>query len=353
MQKEFSIYLDLLRFMMAGLVFLAHINGFTDGFLWQLSHLGHLAVVFFFVLSGLVIGFVVLEKQESAKQYVLNRSLRIYTVALPALLLTVVLFWAGNHLQPELFERLLLQMKSTWLTLLLSISFLNQSWSATPVFSNLPYWSLGYEVLFYVFFGLLIYTKGAIKYLLVMGILVVMGPSILLYLPIWLLGVGCFYCIQGEIVIFRHARFWVLVSITGIVLMSYQPLIDMLNQWIQQQLPAIFYQWLLEPAQRFFGDYILALFIVLHLLVMHQVLGNVRLFSVTIVNYIRLLAGVSFALYLFHMPMLYFFAALFPPQQMPWLNLITCLVVTPVIILGIGLMLERWRLTLKARWLAN
>ena len=64
MNKQLSIYLDLLRFLAAVFVFISHASTFSGGWLWQIAKLGHEAVVFFFILSGFVIAFVCFEKKK-------------------------------------------------------------------------------------------------------------------------------------------------------------------------------------------------------------------------------------------------------------------------------------------------
>ena len=51
------------------------------------AELAHTAVIVFFVLSGFVISWAA-ERDGTAREYILNRASRIYSVALPALALT-------------------------------------------------------------------------------------------------------------------------------------------------------------------------------------------------------------------------------------------------------------------------
>ena len=71
MTQRFSLYLDFLRFSAAMIVFLSHFAypRFTDGtysFIRDLN-LGSDAVVFFFVLSGLVIAYTADTKDKTLK----------------------------------------------------------------------------------------------------------------------------------------------------------------------------------------------------------------------------------------------------------------------------------------------
>ncbi len=59
MNKSFSLYLDVIRFSAAMVVFLSHTasSSLTDEFLWQFKDYSQTAVMIFFVLSGYVIAF--------------------------------------------------------------------------------------------------------------------------------------------------------------------------------------------------------------------------------------------------------------------------------------------------------
>ncbi|WP_039989060.1 acyltransferase family protein [Paraglaciecola arctica] len=154
MNNQLSIYLDLMRFIAALAVFASHATGFSGGWFWQFGGMGHEAVVFFFVLSGFVIAFVCIDKKETRSEYIVNRLARIYSVAFPAIILTITLYFAGAELNPAVFDKVGADNSNQILTILTAMTFLNQSWVAWPFFSNLPYWSLGYEVLYYVFLAL-------------------------------------------------------------------------------------------------------------------------------------------------------------------------------------------------------
>lgn len=100
MTAALSIYLDALRFIAALAVVWNHMSGqrFSGGLLWQLGADGHEAVLFFFVLSGLVIGFVTATKENDPRNYALSRLARMYSVVIPALLLTCLADTLGGYL---------------------------------------------------------------------------------------------------------------------------------------------------------------------------------------------------------------------------------------------------------------
>jgi peptidoglycan/LPS O-acetylase OafA/YrhL len=95
--RETSIYLDLIRPLAAFTVLLSHVS--YPNLLGQLdamSGYGVQAVSVFFVLSGFVIAHICESKERDAASYFGSRALRIYSVALPAIVATVCLDFAGS-----------------------------------------------------------------------------------------------------------------------------------------------------------------------------------------------------------------------------------------------------------------
>lgn len=100
MPKAFSLYLDFVRFSAALLVLFFHANRIhRPGFAF--TTFGHEAVIIFFVLSGYVIAFVAAEKESSLRTYGIARAARIYSVAIPAILLTAFVDYVGFQIFPE------------------------------------------------------------------------------------------------------------------------------------------------------------------------------------------------------------------------------------------------------------
>lgn len=343
MNKQFSIYLDLLRFIAATFVFISHAPGFSGGWLWQLAGLGHEAVVVFFVLSGFVISYVVYEKKEDARTYSLNRLSRIYSVAFPALLLSLFLFYLGQEINEQAFSTLNDKLQTPVWTFFSSLFFLNQSWVASPSFSNLPYWSLGYEVIYYIFFGLLIFMKGSAKWLSLIFITILMGPSIMLYLPVWFAGVVCYKYLRKYMPSLKLALLLFIFSIIAIGIHSTDTVQLALNDFMRDIIGDKFYSVLLEPAEYFFSDYILTIFVTLHIYSAFHLFKQYMLFNQYFAVMIKRYASHTFSLYLFHMPIFYFISAVFPYQAHPQINLISIWLFTPLIIFIISNFIENNR----------
>ncbi len=189
-----SLYLELLRLLAATEVVLFHINGFAllGGHRAAWNAFGHEAVVVFFVLSGFVIAFAAQTREKTPKAYLISRLTRIYSVAVPCLLATLLFDRIGQALMPQLYEGLVTD-GSALVRLVLGSLFLNESWTlSAQMFSNTPYWSIAYEFWYYMIFAGLFYFRGWMRVMLTALACLVAGYKILLLFPIWALGWGVY-----------------------------------------------------------------------------------------------------------------------------------------------------------------
>lgn len=196
MNRPTSVYLDFIRFCAAATVFIVHANydRFTGGlpFLWRFRDLGNDAVMVFFVLSGFVIAYVASEKERTRREYFASRLARLYSVAVPALILTVCLDYLGSRINHALYDGWWYQSDAPAWRVVVSLLFLNELWfdSVRP-FSNGPYWSLGYEFWYYMLYASVAYSARSWKACIFTGMLCAfIGPKILLLFPVWLMGGG-------------------------------------------------------------------------------------------------------------------------------------------------------------------
>jgi peptidoglycan/LPS O-acetylase OafA/YrhL len=108
MSPALSVYLDLIRFTAAFVVFLGHVSGerFTGGLrgFWHLGRFADNAVIAFFVLSGFVIAYVAENRERTPQAYAVSRLARIYSVALPALIATFLLDAMGRAIDPSAYS---------------------------------------------------------------------------------------------------------------------------------------------------------------------------------------------------------------------------------------------------------
>ena len=188
-----SAYLDFVRFFAALAVLLGHMS--QDGFdmSWMpLANMSHDAVIVFFVMSGFIIYSSTAGRGGSGLDYLVARASRIYSVALPAVLFCVALSLLVGWLAPQLIPSLPAWRPFSLGNIAGSLLFINESWSAfrpgTQLTLNGPYWSLCYEVWYYIVFGLYFFVRSAWRWPLVMLACLAAGPQIVVLLPIWCLG---------------------------------------------------------------------------------------------------------------------------------------------------------------------
>lgn len=191
--EPLSIWLDAFRATAAFAVFLGHAVAVgvapTDWSpTWHRS--ADDAVTLFFVLSGLVIAFSTLGRGRGAWHYAIARLSRVYSVVLPCLAAVLLMDALGMRLAPALYTPEW-QYPKLHLYLPFHLLFLGETWLG-PIqpFTALPYWSLAYEVWYYLLFGWVVSTRGALRWLGAGALCGVMGPAMLLLLPLWLLGVA-------------------------------------------------------------------------------------------------------------------------------------------------------------------
>ncbi len=179
--------------------------------------LGHQAVMVFFVLSGFLVGGAVMRQADalSPARYLNARLSRLWTVLLPALLLTLCADTLLRALAPHALDGALRATWGStplagehslgWKTAIGNVLFLQTL--AVPVFgSNGPLWSLAYEFWYYLAFPLLVlglrgHPLGWLTLALFAAWLAVAPRPMLAGFLIWLMGVGVWWTS-------RQARSW-------------------------------------------------------------------------------------------------------------------------------------------------
>ncbi|WP_295633850.1 acyltransferase [Novosphingobium sp.] len=189
MSRGLSIYLDFLRLIAAVEVFVFHLAafGFTGLHRAPWNAYGHEAVTIFFVLSGFVIRHAVQVGDPTIAAFATSRLARVYSVAVPCLLLTFAFDLIGHRLAPDFYDGLTTTGSSLF-RLAIGGAMLNEAWVSVQMLSNTPYWSISYEFWYYVLFAALFYLKGGQRVLATLAAAIIAGPKILLLFPIWLMG---------------------------------------------------------------------------------------------------------------------------------------------------------------------
>lgn len=322
MNQRLSLYLDVLRLLGAVMVVLAHwaFPRFTGmDHMWMRQHdLGGDGVVIFFVLSGLLISYTAENRQsEGPSLFAADRLSRLWSVAIPALVLCYILDVFGQTAAPDIYAVVGYEGGVSWQSLLSGVTFTNELWflSFQPG-SNGPYWSLGYEAWYYAIFAGFFFAPKRWKWWLAGTLALVAGPKIWLLAPSWLFGVGVWRMIDS-------GRLKTLSRPTAITL-AFVPIV------LYLMLHAQSFHWLLRgqteailgstvmgmigPSDTFAWAAILGVLTSLHILGMSALLQDKD--TATTQNpfepAIRWLTGGSFALYLVHFPVMHFAAAYLP-----------------------------------------
>lgn len=341
MKQETSLYLDLVRFISALVVFLGHAAGkLTGGFLWQLNDYLSAAVMVFFVLSGYVIAFVYNLKEKDFASYSLSRLARFYSVAAPALVLTLFCDYVGIYFNSELY------FGGPWpapqndlINYLFSLLFIHNIWGLhlTPGI-NVPFWTLSYELGFYFLFAFFVFFRGFTRFSLLALLVLFLGPDIVLYMPIWLLGV-LVYALHCKI---HHVNAVVSIScffISGVIIVLFSPFVySSLNQ-----VPEV-----LISDRYVFADYAIAIVFAINLFCANYC-ANLLKVLLPMKRIIVFAAAASFSLYLFHRPLIQLFAAFEFGEPDSWLNRVVVIGGTLVVVYTFGFWCEKQRFYLKKR----
>lgn len=195
MDRTFSLYLDFVRFVSAALVVLSHYKNYKSFGIFDretaayIPDLGREAVIVFFVLSGYVICHTTTSRPVSLGEYAAARCARIYSVAAPILILTFlaafVAMFAGSKAVAGGYA-----VEKAFLYVPFHLLFLGELWNLSEVPPWLgAYWSLGFEVWYYIFFGTLFYLKGPRRLIAATIVFAIMGHKLWLLMPIWFSGV--------------------------------------------------------------------------------------------------------------------------------------------------------------------
>lgn len=306
MSLGFSLYLDVLRLGAALVVLFSHLGHghLVGGVLWPFTRWGGEAVMAFFVLSGFVIAHVVDTRQDSWVDFAAARVARLFSVIVPAMVLTLMLDAAGRSINPGAYAAVgqWNDEESAVLNYLLSLVMLNQSWGLNRHFgSNGAYWSIPFEFWYYAMFGAFCLLSGWARWLAIAAAALLAGPRILALFPVWLLGVAA-YRLSGRATLLPAPALGFFLTLATLVLML---LVDLRRP---EALVTIGLQADSWPWQCLFGLLVAANLVFAFALRLRRL----KRWPPALAAGITFAAGVSFSLYLFHLPILNFLNALRP-----------------------------------------
>jgi peptidoglycan/LPS O-acetylase OafA/YrhL len=185
-----SLLLDIIRVCAATLVAVGHLTQFHFSTGWpDLQVMARGSVVVFFILSGFVIRYITSRRATGFADYLDDRASRIYSVALPALLITFLTDSIARHVNPGFYAWWEPDYTHAFGRIIVSLFFAAQLWTLEiKPLSNAPFWSLNYEVAYYLLYGCAFYLRNRKRWIWIGVVALIVGPKILLLFPIWLLG---------------------------------------------------------------------------------------------------------------------------------------------------------------------
>ena len=339
MNKSLSLYLDLFRFLAAMVVFLSHYASqqLTGGFLWQFKVYDQTAVMIFFVMSGFVIAFVTCEREKDFKSYAIARLARLYSIIIPALILTATLDFIGIQLNEPLYYQASWPYpdSSQLVHYVLSFFMIQNVWDLqlNPGING-PFWSLTFEWFYYLIFAAFFFVRSNTKYLLILVLCLIGGPTIVALLPIWFAGYLLYYAMQKQ----KNTSFFkVLICVAAllmlIILGPYVRDIQTESEWIARGA--------------LWGDYFDAIVFCVHLYCAPSLLRYTDRFLFPFEKVIRWTASLTFALYLFHRPIIQAIAAIHDADVSNWTYRIVMLVITLTVVAVVGRWCEKYKKQLK------
>lgn len=354
--KGMSLYLDGVRFVAALAVVLEHVAQYpfsqarpVIGPLMEImAGRGAQAVAIFFVLSGFVIAHVVRRREASAAEFAAGRISRLYSVIVPALVLTALLDAAGTVIAPGVYAATPLDGPPAALpAYLASLALVNEWKLFGPIAfmpgSNLPYWSLSFEATYYLIAGLLLFARRGPALAASALLLLLAGPTIAALFPLWLLGFGVYRWRD------RTSRMPMpaVAFATTLSLLLVVPLLPIASR---TPFPHGLFPWGAAPYDRFvLTDYATGIIFAAQLLALHALARRTtaRPLPRRAERLVRRLGALTFPLYAIHFPALFFFAALspFPRDEWPsWLFVLGGVAALTILLTWLS---ENWRPRLR------
>lgn len=315
MRRTHSIYLDLLRFLSSLVVVLAHlsVDPFSHETLpFNIASYGSVAVILFFVLSGYVISYVIETKDHNPSTFLVNRLSRLYSVVIPVLVLTFVLDGIGKSLAPAYYSEAKVLLKPPSLSGYLSSLFFVNEYQAFHFHgvcpgTNNPFWSLSFEVTYYILIGLVLFLPLRQSMVLSIALLWVGGKTIAILFPIWLLG---FF-------LYRYRRSFHLspaVAWGGFILSVLGLLtVPILFKHLPRENFGLYFPWGRGPFNRnILKDYAVAIYAGLNLISSYSLAEWHPLDDFNSDRFVRLLGEMTFPLYAIHYPLICFMGFISP-----------------------------------------
>jgi peptidoglycan/LPS O-acetylase OafA/YrhL len=348
----FSTFLDATRFLAAVVVLLSHFGAaeITHSLFYVFDFISHTAVLTFFVLSGYVIAYVTERKERELFAYALSRFCRIYSVVVPAIVLTTILDLWGRSISPPFYSAYTyFETSAGLIQILTSLFFVAQNWTLDlSPFSDGSFWSLNYEVWYYVGFAVLIWTRTPwVRYLLIILCALFVGPKIVLLSPVWFMGVAVRRW-ERRFDISRRSSL-IVFSLSSLAILAWDCL-ERGKPWFPR-IEAVDWQVAGMTITIPLRDYATGLLISIAFLAAARLLRDWKP-TPRVHGPVKWCADMTFSVYLYHRPLLVFLAAALPGSIEDNRKRGAVLIITVIATVILSYVTERQKDRLKAWTLA-
>lgn len=305
--EQMSILLNGLRGVAALAVLVGHAGQIgLLGPWWPFNDLfQHAAVIVFFVMSGLLVHETTSKQRTTLYAFAVARASRVLPVTVFALVLTAVL---SSLITPaSSAESRTVASSSVPLT---SLLFLNERLGGAEPVLNPPYWSLCYEVWFYLLYGVTRFVRGPVRIAGLIAAATTAHILILLLLPCWLLGV--WVSARGTTMKVKHPHALLASAALAFAVVSWSDFPYQVKDCLSSAGINTAH---LRFSSYFITDVIAAAFVAIMLVAAR----SLRLHLERFVWIARQSAQITFTLYLTHWPLLLAVEKLSPPTTQ-WLR---------------------------------
>jgi peptidoglycan/LPS O-acetylase OafA/YrhL len=255
-------------------------------------------------------------------------------VAVPAIVLTLLLDFTGRALLPALYGNYPFDQFAARVGA--SALMMNEVWLISITsFSNVPYWSICYEIWYYAAFGIAMFLPARWALPLLLCVSAILGPKILLLAPIWISGVLLHRWTLPKQISVTAASWLLIASIAGVVWFHATDVQGQATEFLRSLLGARLHEQL-TFSKFFLSDYLLTVFVFSNCVAMRCLAEKVPAMWSAMERPVRFVAGYTFTLYLLHQPLFLFWGATLrgdPKGPGYWL-MITALTFGSVLLIG-------------------
>ncbi len=239
------------------------------------------------------------------------------------------------------------------LRLLANLFFVNQLWftSIRPG-SNGPFWSLGYEFWYYALFGVALYLRGHIRIVAALACMLFVGPKVLVLFPIWLMGVWAYRTSLAQRLSLPAALALFVGALAGYAAFRAVGGPDALDGLVMDWFGRDFTLDKISWSQYVLSSHVIGALIALNFVAARALARRLPQADLPFAGPIRHLAGLTFALYLFHYPLLQFFSAIADRLGIDAWRFLTVPIPTLIVVYLFGAWCERQKAPLKRLLLA-